>query len=171
MLNATFSGIFNQSMWSWKLMETCNWKGLLCGKAFNACFFGKSLSSICFSLARVPLTAKQTTFLPFCVPWSDTDHRLARTIVLSRNYSIILRGAWRKGEKVGLKLLSFTYFTHSGWKSQEKSHSTLRAKRAKLTFWVDKSWLKTPKIVIFGEFLKCDILVFFKQCDYLWPPH
>ena len=158
-------------MWSWKLMKTCNWKGLLCGKAFNACFFGKSLSSICFSLARVPLTAKQTTFLPFCVPWSDTDHRLARTIVLSRNYSIILRGAWRKGEKVGLKLLSFTYFTHSGWKSQEKSHSTLRAKRAKLTFWVDKSWLKTPKIVIFGEFLKCDILVFFKQCDYLWPPH
>ena len=81
-------------------METCNWKGLLCGKAFNACFFGKSLSSICFSLARVPLTAKQTTFLPFCVPWSDTDHRLARTIVLSRNYSIILRAAQEgRGEK------------------------------------------------------------------------
>ena len=129
-------------MWSWKLMKTCNWKGLLCGKAFNACFFGKSLSSICFSLARVPLTAKQTTFLPFCVPWSDTDHRLARTIVLSRNYSIILRGAWRKGEKVGLKLLSFTYFTHSGYKSQKKSHSKL-SERSELNLhfeWTKVDW-------------------------------
>ena len=28
---------------------------------------------------------------------------------------------------------------HSVWKSQKKSHSTLRAKRATFTFWVDKS--------------------------------
>ena len=43
---------------------------------------------------------------------------------------------------------------HSVWKSQKKSHSTLRAKRATFTFWVDKSWLKMPKMVHFGEFLK-----------------
>ena len=43
---------------------------------------------------------------------------------------------------------------HSVWKSQKKSYSTLRAKRAKFTFWVDKSWLKMPKMVNFGEFLK-----------------
>ena len=34
---------------------------------------------------------------------------------------------------------------HSVWKSQKKSHSTLRAKRATFTFWVDKSSLKMPK--------------------------
>ena len=34
---------------------------------------------------------------------------------------------------------------HSVWKSQKKSHSTLRAKRATLTFWADKSSLKNPK--------------------------
>ena len=28
---------------------------------------------------------------------------------------------------------------HGVWKSQKKSHSTLRAKRARFTFWVDKS--------------------------------
>ena len=39
-------------------------------------------------------------------------------------------------------------------KITKKSHSTLRAKRAMFTFWVDKSWLKMPKIVHFGELLK-----------------
>ena len=43
---------------------------------------------------------------------------------------------------------------HGVWKSQKKSYSTLRAKRAMFTFWVDKSSLKMPKIVHFGEFLK-----------------
>ena len=40
---------------------------------------------------------------------------------------------------------------HNVWKSQKKSHSTWRAKRATFTFWVDKSSLKMPKIVYFGE--------------------
>ena len=43
---------------------------------------------------------------------------------------------------------------HGVWKSQKKSHSTLRAKRATFTFWMDKSWLKMPKVVHFVEFLK-----------------
>ena len=43
---------------------------------------------------------------------------------------------------------------HSVWKSQKKSHSTLRVKRASFTFWMDKSSLKRPKMVNFGEFLK-----------------
>ena len=34
---------------------------------------------------------------------------------------------------------------HSVWKSQKKSYSTLRAKRAPFTFWVDKSSLKSAK--------------------------
>ena len=40
---------------------------------------------------------------------------------------------------------------HGVWKSQKKSHSTLRAKRAMFTFWVDKSSLKMPKIVNFWK--------------------
>ena len=43
---------------------------------------------------------------------------------------------------------------HCVWKPQKKSYSTLRAKRATFTFWVDKGWLKMPKMVHFGEFLK-----------------
>ena len=33
---------------------------------------------------------------------------------------------------------------HGVWKSQKKSHSTLRAKRVTFTFWVDKSSIKMP---------------------------
>ena len=40
------------------------------------------------------------------------------------------------------------------WKSRKKSHSTLRAKRATFTYWVDKSSLKNAKNGRFGEFLK-----------------
>ena len=43
---------------------------------------------------------------------------------------------------------------HSVWKLPKMSHSTLRAKRAMFTFWVDKSSTKMPKMVHFGEFLK-----------------
>ena len=43
---------------------------------------------------------------------------------------------------------------HCVWKSQKKSHSILRAKRAKFTVWVDKSWSKMPKMVHFGDSLK-----------------
>ena len=39
-------------------------------------------------------------------------------------------------------------------KITEKSHSTLRAKRATFTFKVDKSSLKMPKMVHYDEFLK-----------------
>ena len=36
-------------------------------------------------------------------------------------------------------LLIGIFSAHGVWKSQKKSHSTLRAKRATFTFWVDKS--------------------------------
>ena len=48
--------------------------------------------------------------------------------------------------------------THSVWKSQKKSHSALRAKRATFTFWVAKSSLKMPKMVnlaIFWKLVAC----------------
>ena len=46
------------------------------------------------------------------------------------------------GNKVNLRLAVLCHFwklMHGVWKSQKKSHSTLRAKRATFTFWVDKS--------------------------------
>ena len=58
-----------------------------------------------------------------------------------------------KSSVTALKVHLF-HSVHGVWKSQKKSHSTLRAKRATFTFWVDKSWLKMPKMVHFGEFLK-----------------
>ena len=45
---------------------------------------------------------------------------------------------------------------HSVWKSQKKSHSTLRAKRATFTFWLDKSSLKGQKWSILVNFWKSE---------------
>ena len=59
---------------------------------------------------------------------------------------------------------------HGVWKSQKKSHSTLRTKRATSTFWVDKNYWKMPKF-------KFDILGDFQTlclfgCGLLWVgPH
>ena len=41
---------------------------------------------------------------------------------------------------------------HSVSKSQKKSHSTLRAKRATFNFGVDEKSLKMPKMAHFGKF-------------------
>ena len=46
---------------------------------------------------------------------------------------------------------------HRVWESQEKSHSTIWAMRAKFTFWVDKSWLKMPEMVNFATFWKLEV--------------
>ena len=61
-----------------------------------------------------------------------------------------------KAQKIWEKFLDkkSLQFSHSVSKSQKKSHSTLRAKRALFSFKVDKSSLKMPKMVHFGEFLK-----------------
>ena len=53
--------------------------------------------------------------------------------------------------------------TQGVWKSHKKSHhTTLRAKRAIFTIWIDKSWLKMPIIDPFCEFLNLKLAV--KQC-------
>ena len=49
----------------------------------------------------------------------------------------------RRGKMKLSELFSNLY--HGVWKSQKKSHSTLRAKRATFTFWVDKCSLKMPQ--------------------------
>ena len=50
----------------------------------------------------------------------------------------------------------WSHHHHVVGKSPPKSHSTLRAKRAKFTFGVDKSSLKMPKIVNLRSFWKTE---------------
>ena len=49
---------------------------------------------------------------------------------------------------------SFIEPEHGVWKSQKKSHLTLRAKQATFTFYVDKSLLKMPEMVFLSSFWK-----------------
>ena len=53
-----------------------------------------------------------------------------------------------------LKENKFDPTTTQCLKITKKSHSTLRAKRATFTFWVDKSSSKMPKLVNFGSVWK-----------------
>ncbi len=64
---------------------------------------------------------------------------------------VALESAWF--HKTKMLLICFLKI-HGVWKSQRKYHSSLRAKQATFTFWVDKSWLKMPKMVHFCKFLK-----------------
>ena len=53
--------------------------------------------------------------------------------------------SWLPSYKLFSPPLRKRSWTHGVWKSQKKSHSTLRAKRATSTFWVNKSELKNTK--------------------------
>ena len=66
----------------------------------------------------------------------------------------ILYIPWWNMSRPTIKTKTPSNHKHGVWKSQKKYHSTLRAKRATFTFWVNKSWLKMPKKFHFGEFLK-----------------
>ena len=44
-----------------------------------------------------------------------------------------------------------SYHVQGVWKSQKKSHWTMRAKRDTFTFWVDKSWVHNCLIVDTGQ--------------------
>ena len=52
-----------------------------------------------------------------------------------KRYATASKVAQHKKDKESL-------LTHGVWKSQKKSHSTLRAKRATFTFYVDKKFIK-----------------------------
>ena len=54
---------------------------------------------------------------------------------------------------------------HGVWKLQKKSHSTLRAKRARFTFWVDKASSKMPQKVHYKN-LKFAIKQCYQTCQH-----
>ena len=53
-----------------------------------------------------------------------------------------------------VQLTQLFYDLHGVWKSQKKVSFNNASEASKFTFWVDKSWLKMPIMVNFGEFLK-----------------
>mgnify|MGYP006903934288 FL=1 len=85
----------------------------------------------------------------FWLPTSKVNAFKLQNLERGENESENILSKWKTG-----KFRTIFSNVHGVWKSQKKSHSTLRAKRATFRFWVDKSWLKMPKMVHFGEFLK-----------------
>ena len=88
--------------------------------------------------------------LRWCLPWRS---------LFSRNWRMtdVCKIAFFSLASIPFEPWEFKHF--SVWKSQKKSHSTLRA----YTFWVDKSLLKMPKMVHFGEFFE-NLKLAVKQC-------
>ena len=64
-------------------------------------------------------------------------------------------------------LFILNQWLHGVSKSQKKSHSTLRAKRATFTFWVDKSWWKNWWKMSNWKHSNETLWVIFKQCGLL----
>ena len=77
------------------------------------------------------------------------------TVVVRFNVFFLLRPDYSNGFvlKSNWKGVFFRCL-HGVWKPQKKYHSTLRAKRATFTFWMDKSSLKMPKMLILASFWK-----------------
>ena len=72
-------------------------------------------------------------------------------------YSAAKKGVFsRETWNTKVHLVPNSLHSHSVWKSQKKSHSTLRAKRATFTFLVDKSSFKMPKMVNLASFWKTE---------------
>ena len=112
------------------------------------------------SLLMLYSYSRESVLQQFVLFWDRSKHEKAWSAVATLCKVKATQG-WRFGVAVNMSLnccLLKGPPTHSVWKSSKKSHSTLRAKRATFTFWVDKSWLKIPKLVNFGEFLKTWIL-------------
>ena len=79
----------------------------------------------------------------------------SRSITSAPSFSV---GKWIKRMFI-CKKGTATLHTHGVWKSQKKSHSRLRAKRATFTFWVDRS---SSKWSIWRVFENLKLAV--KQC-------
>ena len=76
----------------------------------------------------------------FWLPTSKVNAFKLQNLERGENESENILSKWKTG-----KFRTIFSNVHGVWKSQKKSHSTLRAKRATFRFWVDKSSLKMPK--------------------------
>ena len=137
-------------------------KEIGCGKEISCC---DSTSGLIWNLQQL----KQMNF--------ETVQIFNKSLLLERimNNSQKSQKAFRRDRKNEQKSIIFAFRSeifglsktccntryHGIWKSQKKSHSTLRAKRA--TFWVDKSSLKMPKMVPFRRVFE-NLNLAVKQC-------
>ena len=139
-LGAIVAGLLPVTEWK-KLQQRCCCCLLQLQTLFLASLFSCSSHYTTKTWKKKPCTTADH------FPFSDrkttsSSFALQKTVSLSCHYF-----AWR----VFWWTADRTFFPpHGVW----KSHSTLRAKRAMFTFWVDKSSLKMPKMVHFDEFSK-----------------
>ena len=144
-------------MWIWVKMWICRGKMWICGQNYE---FEQKMWIWDENL----ILGKKCDFCIFhCLPIfsSQTPHLEPPDLAYSNLKSLIMVPLAEIPDPESPFLAPFFDFPpflatelgspplHGVWKSQKKSHSTLRAKRATITFWVDKSLLKMPKMVQF----------------------
>ena len=88
--------------------------------------------------------------------WKKKNWRIGTSFFIVKLVSIQFNFAKSDSKGRGKIGSSFSYFCTFAkcLKITKKSHSTLRAKRAKFTFWVDKSSFKMPKKCLFWRFFE-----------------
>ena len=117
----------------WRILETSSTRHA------KSIYFGDKKTSTRSSSSSSEATESKASL------WSSREILTGKETNIDCLFTFFLK-TWRKS--FALTLRNFVRVR------PQKSHSILRAKRATFTFWVDKSWLKIPKMVHFGEFLK-----------------
>ena len=98
-------------------------------------------------------TCKTIFLFPQSFFWQSL--KLANLLSKSKQTTYInLKGGWPQTASEATEVNAIKAYNQQTRKSQKKSHSTLRAKRATFTFWVAKSSLKMPKMLNLASFWK-----------------
>ena len=115
------------------------------------------LSAFLSSIWRSEKSPKNVTFE--ILRWNDKVFSIFEFSYQNWSESLMLKVNYNFARKFKIEMFSckITVFEN------HRKVLTLRAKRATFTFWVDKSSLKVPKTVNFGEFL-ISLKLAVKQC-------
>ena len=89
--------------------------------------------------------------------WESLSGKLSGMRSRGKESSLCCFHCFNKLSSSKFNVMHRRLLAYSVWKSPKKSHSTLRAKRATFTFWVDKNESKMPNMVHFREFLKLKV--------------
>ena len=154
------------SAWSWPCLERyfspfCDQQSAFDLGHHRACPFAASNQNHAFGSSRSLDEASKPIQQPSCLSWKSN-------FISQCNQGIntipwLLKNFQQLYPKLLYSMHNKQY--HSVWKSQRKSHSTLRAKRAMFTFWVDKSSLIVPKI---SQFQIVKIMRHFGWFQTMW---
>ena len=136
----------------WSPADCPSWELMFLEQFSNTAPNGKSAA-----LLQPQLSSGMCGGEPTSDTWSRQGRKLKFSIVFLSPQCLTFWGLFHLDWILSFFIWPKRIHLHCVWKSQKKSFSTMRAKRATFTFRVDKSSLKMPKNVQLASFWKLKV--------------